>query len=159
MTMREELQKVLAELRQRAKANYEHDIDAIERVEKLITTAESAVMPSPEFLLTATRATAAPASDQGDEDSEVTLIDLVERVFKQFPDQSWNVNTLERQLRNAGFVFEAKNPKASLNTSLARLTERGAIRVSKRGGGRKPNLYRTVPAVNAETNGHVAAES
>jgi hypothetical protein len=74
------LQAALAALRQRAKSNYERDLEAIERVERLIATGASLDVESAERLLAT--ATPAPMAINGEvvpnePDSQPTLIDAV----------------------------------------------------------------------------------
>lgn len=154
MTKQEQelLRKLIADMRHRAKAAFDQDMESIDRFERLAFSENADTSLSLPALPVA-------IENENGEESEVTLIDSVAHVFKRFPEQSWNVNTIERQLLSERFVFAAKNPKASINTALSRLAERGIVRISKRGAGRKPNQYRAEIAVNAEANGHVEAMS
>ena len=82
-------------------------------------------------------------------DESASLIGSIERAFQSRSDVAWSAVTLERKLRHSGFAFQAKNPRASINTALTRLVERGVIAVCKRGNGRRPSLYKSLPAGNA----------
>jgi hypothetical protein len=156
----EVLQTALSALRQRAKVNYERDLEAIERVERLIAVGAGITAESAQHLL-ATATAAAPVVMNGeiapdDPDSQPTLIDAVERMFRTFPNVSLNVGMLEAQLRKAGFVLAAKQPKSSINTAVSRLAERGVIRIVRRGAGRKPSTYRLVLPEVHQNNGAVS---
>jgi hypothetical protein len=147
------LRTLLSDLKLRAKANYDRDVEAIERVERLLTLDPGALVPtiSKELMLLASVAPCANGQSQTavpESDEQTSLIDSVEAIFRHFPDRSWNVSMLEAQLRQGGFAFAAKNPKASINTSLARLTDRGTVRVTRRGAGRKPSIYKAAANVS-----------
>jgi hypothetical protein len=156
------LQTALSALRRRAKVNYERDLEAIERVERLIAAGAEITAESAQHLLAT--ATAAPVIMNGeivpdDSESQPTLIDAVERAFKTFPSVSLNVSSLETHLRKTGFVLAAKQPKSSINTAVSRLAERGIIRIVRRGTGRKASTYRLVLPEVHQNNGAVSAES
>jgi hypothetical protein len=82
-----------------------------------------------------------------------TLVGSVKHLFKSSPFTAWSVATLERKLKEGGFVFGAKNPRSSLNTVLTRLAEdeNPVIELFKRGSGRSPNLYRAKAPGNASS--------
>ena len=82
-------------------------------------------------------------------DESASLIGSIQRAFQSRSDVAWSAVTLEKKLRHDGFAFQAKNPRGSINTALTRLVERGSIAVCKRGSGRRPSLYRSLPAGNA----------
>jgi hypothetical protein len=81
--------------------------------------------------------------------ASATLIASVRRAFDTYPDASWSPSLLERHLQKKGFSFNAKNPRSSINTALARLVERGIIAVYRQGVGRKQSFYKRFPSGNA----------
>jgi len=124
----------VATLKEALRAEYEKDMEAIERVEILL--ARRAVPDaSAGGLPTNTEDESAVDGD------ESTLIDAVERAFIRFPQKRWTVGDLENQLQADGFQFKAIKPRSSIHTSLTRLEESSVIRIVKRGKGRKPNIY------------------
>jgi hypothetical protein len=164
MTIQESavLESALAALEQRAKLNYQRDLDAITHIRRLIAGGATINPESAERLLaTATSATptSAEPNTNADPESQPTLIDAVESIFRNSPDMSLNVSSLEAQLRGRGFVFAAKQPKSSINTAVARLAERGIIRIVKRGTGRKPSTYRLIVQEVHQNNGAIPAEA
>jgi len=145
------LKDALAALRRRVRLNYERDIEAIDHVQHLL--AEGELAPHTLRMIFGAEP---PSSDsrvrfhlKGDSYDRqplrrMTLIDAIRRIFRTYPTSGWTVDTLEIELRHAGFQFDAKNPKASINTSLAKLLERKIIWVREQGVGRRPSLYQNV---------------
>ena len=51
---------------------------------------------------------------------------------------------IEQALKEAQFKFKGKDSRMSVNLSLKRLRERRLVKVTRKGKGRAPNLYRAV---------------
>jgi hypothetical protein len=139
---------LLSDLRARIQSLHDEDWRMFELLkQRLLTPPARIVQPA---------VSEPPGADS--EPDTGTLTGSVEKVFKKHPEVAWSVQTLEGHLRKDGFAFEAKNPRASLNTTVARLAERGLIFIWKKGSGRKPHLYRALPSGNsAGLRGRVAA--
>lgn len=162
------LKEALAALRRRVRLNYERDMGAIDHVQHLLAQGDLEVdsiqmvfgdalrgmgMEDTFSEAIAERARRAPLR-------KLTLIDAIEQVFRTYPTTGWTVENLEIELRHGGFEFEAKSPKASINTTLARLIERRIVRVRERGVGRKPSVYLSVdPTPNASEQKRGAAKA
>jgi len=149
------LKETLAALRHRVRLNYERDMAAIDHVQHLLAQGDAGAH-SVQMILrrgvgrsTAEEEESFPAF-QETFSRKMTLIDAIEQIFRRYPTSAWTVETLEIELRQAGFKFQSKSPKASINTSLARLIYRKIIRVTKQGVGRNPSEYKNVdPSPNA----------
>jgi hypothetical protein len=162
------IKEALAALRRRVRLNYERDMGAIDHVQHMLgqggLEVDSMQMVFEETLrgigmedalegYEGDRAQRAPLR-------KMTMISAIEQVFRTYPTTGWTVENLEIELRHGGFEFEAKNPKASINTTLARLIERGMVRVRERGVGRKPSVYLSVdPTPNASEQKRGAAKA
>jgi hypothetical protein len=139
---------LLVDLRARIQAQHDEDWRMFELLKQRLLTPSAPIAPL--------SISALPEQDSGPDTT--TLIGSVERVFQSQPEVAWSVQTLERQLRKDGFALEAKNPRSSLNTAVARLAERGLISISKKGSGRKPHFYKALPPGNsAALRGRMAA--
>jgi hypothetical protein len=124
----------LARLRESTKRAYEEDIAAIDRVIRLADEQQPQVSSIVETHQLAEQPTMG-----------ASIIGSVEELFRADPHKAWNVRTLHRKLAAAGFPFQAKNPKASLNTALLRLEKRRVIHAVERGSGRRPTIYKLLP--------------
>jgi hypothetical protein len=139
---------LLADLRSRIQTQHDEDWRMFELLKQRLLTPSDRIVPL---------SVSAPPEQHSAPDT-ITLIGSVEQIFQSRPDVAWSVQTLEKQLRQDGFAFEAKNPRSSLNTAVARLAERGLISIYKKGSGRKPHLYKALPSGNsAALRGRMAA--
>lgn len=120
-------------LKEALKAEYEKDMAAIERVEKMLGRRGNPGIPIE------------PSREPQESDSETTLIDRVKEMFVRSPEKRWTVGALEDQMRADGFHFDAVKPRSSIHTCLTRLEERSMVRIVKRGRGRKPSIYQYQP--------------
>lgn len=166
------IKEALAALRRRVRLNYERDMGAIDHVQHLLGQGGLELDPIRMMFEDTLRDTlrgvgmedALEGYERGREQRaplrKMTMISAIEQVFRTYPTTGWTVENLEIELRQGGFEFEAKNPKASINTALARLIERGMVRVRERGVGRKPSVYLSVdPTPNASEQKRGAAKA
>lgn len=127
----------IAFLKQQLKTEYEKNLEAIERVEKLLTATSGEQMerrPSVSGI--------APKAVQTQESSTPTLIGEVENWFRWLPDQTWTVKQLVEKMREKAFEFTSDEPQKSVQTAVWRLEKNGVIRTVVRGAGRRPSTYR-----------------
>ena len=73
-----------------------------------------------------------------------TLISSIQELFTDDPKRSWTAMQIEQALKEAQFKFKGKDSRMSVNLSLKRLRERRLVKVTRKGKGRAPNLYRAV---------------
>src|SRR5207237_191468 len=132
-------QALLSQLRALFQVQHEEDRQLLERLERRLLPS-AADHP---------KSNIEPSVQGAAEPDPTTLIGSVERLFQSQPEMTWSVEALEKRLRKEGFAFEAKNPRASLNTAVSRLAERRVIEIYTRGSGRKPHLYRALRSANS----------
>ena len=121
-------------LKESLKADYEKNLEAIERVERLLaerqsTPASAKVRPG--------------AANDGVEDA-ATLKATVEAAIRDYGNGKWNVNDILARLKSAGYEIQAKDPYKSLHSTIWKLEKDGVVRVVIRGKGRQPNTYQAV---------------
>jgi hypothetical protein len=136
--------QAIEEQRRKAEEEYQKNLDALERVARLIPpngALEKIQLPDIPVKRTA---------DSGDEpssDSETLIGTVLETVLSR-PTVALSPRMVFNILVNQNFPFAGDERRSliSIGSALRKLTERDnpQIRLSRRGSGRKPNLYRAV---------------
>jgi hypothetical protein len=135
----------IAKLKTFLASEYERNIEAIERVEKLLlATSTSDSQPLP-----------VPVSEVVQSEETPTLIGAVEHLFRLSPDQRLTITQLLEKLLEQHFAFGSSDRHKSVHTAVWRLQKGGIIRTVVQGKGRKPSTYQLVSRVAGEhvTNG------
>jgi len=122
-------------LERRIRENYEKDMAAIRRVQKMLSENGSSPVKS------AIESKAAAGADDAEADDQ-SLVGNIEAIFLSDLKKNWTVPKIERRLLESGVTLKAKNPKPSIAGAIKRLMKRGVIRLVKKGGGKIPHIYR-----------------
>jgi len=95
-----------------------------------------------------------------EEDAPETIIDTVDHIMQADTHRKWSVPLMLAHLRNLNFPLEAKKPEATLGLVFSKLThKRKTIVRVKKGGGRRPALYRGIPREHQEDASDSSAQS
>jgi hypothetical protein len=129
----------IASLKQRLKSEYEKNLEAIERVEKLLAVTSDPQVQQHQPVIAEVADVQAPAP------TAPTLSGEVENWFRWFPDQTWTVKRLVEKMRERAFEFTSEDPHKSVHTAVWRLEKNGVIRTVVRGVGRRPSTYQLAP--------------
>jgi hypothetical protein len=126
--------QAVAALKARLKAEYDQDMAAIERVERLLgDVGATAAIASP---------ASAPPTEQREAPTAETMIGAVERWFRWFPDKAFTVNEVVDKLREQQHItFTATDPHKSVHAAIWKLQKHHVLRTVLRGKGRKPSTY------------------
>jgi len=122
----------VAALKESLKADYQKNIEAIERVERLLAERQPTVTAKPE------------KSSANDVEDAATLKAAVEMAIRDYGDGKWKIGDILAHLKSAGHVFQAEDPYKSLHSTIWKLEKDGAVRVVIRGKGRQPNTYQAI---------------
>jgi hypothetical protein len=82
---------------------------------------------------------------QDDSEAEVktdTLIGRVRQLLKNDPSKGWTVPSVIEHLEAGGYTFAAKAPESSLGLTFAKLVRKKEARITRRGSGRIPHVYK-----------------
>jgi hypothetical protein len=139
-------QAEVAALKERLKKEYEENVAAIERVEKLL--ASGATVESPTV---APSASPMATNADGPQDTPTT-IRAVEQWFRAVPNRTFTVEQLLKNLNDQQFKFESINPRKSVHTAVWRLEKNGVVRTVLRGKGRRPSTYQLASNVENPKN-------
>ncbi len=129
----------IASLKQRLKSEYEKNLEAIERVERLLAETSDEQVEQPRPVIAEVVREPAPTTP--------TLSGEVENWFRWFPDQTWTVTRLVEKMRERSFEFTSEDPHKSVHTAVWRLEKSGVIRTVARGMGRRPSIYQLASSV------------
>jgi|ERR1017187_1847308 hypothetical protein len=124
-------------------AELRRDLDAIERVKRLMAFKNGSLSPPDDRQY---RLPVPLPEDLGEDDAEVgpvkSLIGTVEQIMNSDPSVRWTTAKTLARLQHLGFSFKAKRPVFSVGQAIQKLVEKGRIRVVRHGSGNTPNIYK-----------------
>jgi hypothetical protein len=145
-------QEQLDEMRAKIDSEYQKDIEALARLSRFLPSSVAPPVMSSPAPVTAALVDAADTVDA--EHTSESLIDAVYRIVTSH-DRSFNSRTVYYALHEEGYPLPDRHQAmATIGTSLAKLTTRHRIRLTRRGKGRQPNVYRA----NSQTVGVTPVE-
>ncbi len=126
-------------------ADLRKDLDAIERVKRLMAFKNGSLSPPPDDRQY--RLPVSPSTmDHGEEEAEAgppkTLIGTIEQIMNADPNIRWTTTRMLNQLQSIQYPLGAKKPVYSVGQAIQKLLEKGRIRIIKRGSGNAPNIYK-----------------
>jgi hypothetical protein len=125
-------------LKQSLKAEYDENMAAIERVQRLLDRAGLGAE-------TSTTHTAAPVPISHSVEETPTLPAAIERLFRASVPTRQTVGSILEKLREEQFPFETEEPHKSVHSAMWKLEKRGVIRTVVRGRGRRQSVYELTP--------------
>ena len=72
-----------------------------------------------------------------------SVIAAAYRATVTFPS-TFTATDIQKRMMELGFRFTAAHPIIAVNSAMRKLTERRAIRIVRKGSGRRPNLYENI---------------
>jgi hypothetical protein len=128
------------------KADLRRDLDAIERVEKLMAFKNGSLSPPvDERQYSLPVAVPMPAgSDDIEEAPARSLIDTIDYLLNSDISVRWTTGRVLAHLEKVGNPSKAANPIYSVGQAMQKLVDRGRLKVIRRGAGSAPNIYRGV---------------
>jgi hypothetical protein len=130
----------IAVLKQSLRAEYEENMAAIERVQRLLERtglgddASTTHTDTPKVVIS-----------HSVEDTP-TLSAAIERLFRDLAPTRQTVGNILEKLRARKFPFETDEPHKSVHSAMWKLEKRGVIRTVIRGRGRKQSIYELASA-------------
>ncbi|MBV9745306.1 MAG: hypothetical protein JO099_16210 [Acidobacteriia bacterium] len=124
------------------------DLEALERVERLIASKNGALLRPDD------RQFALPMNvqvddrntltDETDEDlgPRTSLRGKIAEIINSDPQVRWTTPKMLIHLQSIDFPLHAKKPIYSIGQSMQKLAEKGVIRIVRRGVGNQPNIYK-----------------
>ena len=137
------------------KDELKRDLEAIERVERMMTfkniPIESKPEPVPERLTASQTIAEAPQAmaeeieDDLDSDANPnSLRGTIEQIINTHPDVRWTTQRILAHLSKINYPLKAQKPIYSVGQALRQLTVKRRIKLARKGAGSEPNIYRAL---------------
>jgi hypothetical protein len=139
MTEEQKLSNLEEELRR--------DLEAIARVRQIMATKDASASKADDrqLPLPIRRVTPAVASQDDSDDAPVTsLRGTIAATINADPGVRWTTQKMLKHLEDTGFPLKAKKPIYSVGQTMQILAEQGKIKLTRRGAGSSPNIYRGI---------------
>ena len=134
----------------RMKSELQKDMEALERVERMMGQTTTSTMPVVADQPPVHETKSHPVDyglnvgfSRPDNMLEpISLVAAVTKVINDDPGHRWTTQGVFGKLKSMGYPFGAKEPIFSIGQTLRKLVDRGEIRLARKGAGSEPNIYK-----------------
>jgi hypothetical protein len=119
------------------KEELRRDLEALERVERLMAAKNGIVAPVDDKQLPL------HVADEYDTEAPVdSLRGTIESIINSDPNARWTTQKVLARLKEMKYDLRAKQPIYSVGQTLNVLVKKGRIRIARKGAGSSPNIYK-----------------
>jgi hypothetical protein len=123
------------------------DLEALERVERLMATRNGIPLPPDDrqsiLPLSVSVSDSINVDDDPPEGLPTSLRGTMESILKAGgPSEKWTNQRMLNHLRAMKYPLRAKQPIYSIGQTMQKIEESGLIRISRKGAGNQPHIYR-----------------
>jgi len=138
---------------------HKRDIEALERLKRFIKPSSNGHKPDMSLhdrvkAAANTEARTQLALSNGEDDvsgeQPSTIIGKVVELLNRDVAKGWTVSGVVAQMKAEGFQLNAKKPDATVGLVFQKLVKREIARITHRGAGRDPHVYKAVPKEDAK---------
>ena len=129
-------------------ADLRRDLEAIERVRKILALKNGSVIRATENRTDLPKALTIEVSDGLNlsdnaalDVSPTSLRDTIEYIINANANERWTVQKMLKHLIESGFELKAKEPIYSVGQAMKKIADKERIRVIHRGVGSRPSIY------------------
>lgn len=115
------------------------NLEALERVERMIAAKNGIVAPLDDKQLPLHEAEADEYETEAPVDS---LRGTIEHIINSDPNARWTTQKVLARLKELKYNLRAKQPIYSVGQTLNILVKKGRIRIARKGAGSAPNIYK-----------------
>jgi hypothetical protein len=133
---------------QALKEELRRDLEAIERVERLMASKNGSPKDERQVIMPLTLSISDTIGVQDDEENDgqaVSLKGTIESTINSDLSVKWTNQKMLAHLEKTGFPLRAKKPIYSIGQAMQKLSDSGAIKLVRKGMGNQPNIYRGKP--------------
>ncbi len=116
------------------------DLEALERVERLMAAKNGSAAPVSENQLPLLQVSEADEFDS--EAPASSLRGTIEQIVNGDPSSRWTTQKVLARLKEMKYDLRAKQPIYSVGQTLNVLVKKGRIRLARKGAGSAPNIYK-----------------
>jgi hypothetical protein len=127
------------------KEELRRDLEAIERVERLMAFKNGALKAPDERQGVLGIGVVEFGSDEGEDEDQTTATSLkgtIEATINADCGVRWTNQKMLSHLNQVGFKLRAKKPIYSIGQAMQKLSDSGKIRLVRKGAGNQPNIYK-----------------
>jgi hypothetical protein len=149
-------------------AELKSDLDALSRVRRMMESRKNRDKANNGLAKPIGPLVAIPVSTDAPEDDDyqdeengpnVSLRGKIAQVVNEQPDVKWTTQKVLLHLQKTGFPLKAQKPRFSVGQALNKLTEQGKIRLTRKGTGSEPNIYRSLASTQTSARDTLFFES